>query len=149
MLVLRRHVGEVLRVHVGRIGDDQIEALPRQAGETVALHGVDALAQLMPLDVDIGHFQRIEGQVGQHHFGPREGMCAGNADAAGTGAEVEDARRLGSQPGFEMLLDQLADGRTRHQHAFVDHERHIAEPGLAKQISRRHALVDASKQERH
>ena len=43
---LGRHVGEVLGVDIGRVGDDQVEALSRQAVEAVALHGVDALLEL-------------------------------------------------------------------------------------------------------
>ncbi|MGV8710756.1 hypothetical protein ACV35Q_31670, partial [Pseudomonas aeruginosa] len=40
-----RHVGEILGIHVGRIGHDQVEALAGKPGETVALDGVDPLAE--------------------------------------------------------------------------------------------------------
>lgn len=33
MAVFFRHVGEILGVHIGRIGNDQVEPLPRQTGE--------------------------------------------------------------------------------------------------------------------
>ena len=144
VVVLVRHVGEVFGVHIGRIGNDQVEALAGQAVETIALHGVDALFQTMPLDVAVGHFQRLEGQVAEHHFRVGEGIGAGDADAARAGAQVEDARRLGRQPGRETLADQFGNRRARHQHALVHLERQAAEPGLAEQVGGRHAFADAA-----
>ncbi|MDT4861124.1 hypothetical protein FQZ97_957150 [compost metagenome] len=89
-----RHVGEVLGIHIGRVGDDQVEALAGQAVETVTLHGVDAVFQAVALDVQVGYFQGVEGQVAEHHLGVREGVGAGDTDATGAGAEVEHPRRF-------------------------------------------------------
>ncbi|MNO94415.1 hypothetical protein D3C76_860330 [compost metagenome] len=101
----------------------------------------------MALDIQVGHFQGVEGQIAQDHFGFGEDVGAGDADATGAGAKVEDARRVLRQPGGETLLDQLGDRRTGHQHALVDHEGHAAEPGLAEQIGHRHALFDAAEEQ--
>ncbi|MCY1224929.1 hypothetical protein D9M72_371070 [compost metagenome] len=101
----------------------------------------------MALDVQVGHFQGIEGEVAQHHFGAGEDVSTGDTDAARAGAEDEHPRRLLGQPGGELLLDQFGDGRTRHQHSLVDHEGHATEPGLAQQVGHRHALFDASAQQ--
>lgn len=68
VLVFGRHVGEILGVDIRRVGDDQVETLPRQPGETIALHAVDALLQAMTLDIEVGHLQRVERQIAQHHF---------------------------------------------------------------------------------
>ncbi|MNY29863.1 hypothetical protein D3C86_1639330 [compost metagenome] len=81
MLVLVRHVGEIFGVDVRRVRHDQIETLARQTIETIALHGVDALIDAMTFDVLVGHFQRFERQVGQHHFGVLEFVGAGDTDA--------------------------------------------------------------------
>ncbi|MNZ91814.1 hypothetical protein D3C78_1108090 [compost metagenome] len=145
---LGRHVGEVLGIDIGRVGDDQVEALPRQAVEAVALHGIHALLHLVTLDVEVGHLQRVERQVGEHHLRLGEGVGAGDADAAGAGAQVEDARRRALEPGREVAFDQLGDRRARHQHALVDAVRLAAEPGLAEQVGGRDAFVDTPLQQR-
>ncbi|MOA23016.1 hypothetical protein D3C78_1436150 [compost metagenome] len=98
----------------------------------------------MAFDVLIGHFQRIEGQVSQYHFGVREHFGTDDANAAGTGAQVENAGRLSSEPRLETLFDQLANGRTWNQHALVDNEGQATEPRLTQQVGGRHAVFDAA-----
>ncbi|MNP43099.1 hypothetical protein D3C76_1368990 [compost metagenome] len=109
MVVLIRHVGEILGIDIRRVGQDQVEALPWQAIETIALHGVDTLVDSVALDVLVRHLQRFEGQVGQHHFSVLELVGASDTDAAGAGAQVENSRRLGAQPGCEPVFDQFAN----------------------------------------
>ncbi|RMO56848.1 hypothetical protein ALQ29_05593 [Pseudomonas marginalis pv. marginalis] len=147
VLVFIRHVGEVFGIHIRRVGHNQVKALARQTVETITLHGVHALVDAMALDVLVGHFQGFEGQVPQHHFGVLELIGASDADAPGARAQVEDAcRRLG-QPGLKAVFDQLADRRTRDQHALINDKRHAAEPGLFQQVSGGHALMDAAMQQ--
>ncbi|MCY1430964.1 hypothetical protein D9M71_469240 [compost metagenome] len=142
VVILLGHVGKVFGINIGRVGHDQVETLIRQAAETVTLYAVDPVFQAMAFDVLVGHFQRLERQVGKDHFGKGENLGAGNTDTTGTGAQVENARRLRGQPRFEAIFDQLADRRTGYQHAFVDNERHPAEPRLAQQVGGRYAFFD-------
>ncbi len=46
-------------------------------------------------------------------------------------------------PRLEARLDQLGDGRTRHQHPFVDIELMPGKPHAMREICHRYALVDA------
>src|SRR5690606_15325304 len=75
-----------------------------------------------------------------------KGQGAGNADAATTCAEIEDAPRRRLQERLESVVDQLGDRRTRHQHTLIDVERHAAEPRLLQEIGKRlaccHALLE-------
>ncbi|MND86151.1 hypothetical protein D3C80_781040 [compost metagenome] len=144
-MVLLGHVGEVFGIDVGRVGDDQVEALIRQATKTIALYAVDPLFQAMALDVLVSYFQRLERKVGQHHLGMREHFGAGNTHAAGTGAQVENARRFCRQPRFEAVFDELADRRAGYQHPLIDDKRHPAEPRFAQQVGGRHPLFDAAR----
>ncbi|MCY1428780.1 hypothetical protein D9M71_446770 [compost metagenome] len=98
----------------------------------------------MALDVLVGHFKGLERQVGQHHLGLGEHVSGDDADATRPRAQVQNARRLAGQPRLKTFFDQLANGRTRHQHAFVDNERHAAEPGLAQQVGGRYTLFDTA-----
>ena len=79
---------------------------PRQLGKAIALHAVDPLLQPVALDIEVGHLQRIERQVAEHHFCLGELVGAGDADAAGASAQVENARWLGRQPRGEVTIDQ-------------------------------------------
>ena len=108
-LVFGRHIGEVLGIHIGWVGDDQVKPLTRQPSKTVALHGVHTVLQAVALDILVGHFQRLKRQVTQHHFGFWEFIGAGNADAARAGAQIKDPRRLHRQPRLEVLRDQFAN----------------------------------------
>lgn len=96
------------------------------------------------LNVALGHRQHLTGDVHRVHFRLRESVAAGDGDTAAAGAHVEDmAWRVWDQRA-EAIVDQLADRRTRHQHALVDVEFHAAEPGLVGQVGDRDALVDAA-----
>ena len=107
---LVRHVSDVFGIDVGRIGQDQVETLLRQPVEAIALNGVDPIFQAMMLDIAVGHFQGLERQVGQDHFGFEELVGAGDPDAARPRAQVQNPRRRLRQPGLEASVDQLADG---------------------------------------
>ncbi|MNU01149.1 hypothetical protein D3C72_2444660 [compost metagenome] len=63
----------------------------------------------MTFDVLVGDFQRLEGQVGEHHLSLGEYFGTDDTDATGAGAQVEDACRLTGQPWLEALFDQLAN----------------------------------------
>ncbi|MOA64798.1 hypothetical protein D3C78_1909670 [compost metagenome] len=63
----------------------------------------------MALDILVGHLKGFERQVRQHHFSVLELIGTGDADATGTGAQVENARRLAVQPGSEAFFDQLTN----------------------------------------
>src|SRR5581483_8947026 len=49
---------------------------------------------------------------------------------------------------LQAIADQCGDERSRHDHALVDIELELAEPRLAGDVRRRHALVDAAVEER-
>ena len=109
VLVFGRHIGEILGIHIRRVGYDQVKTLARQPSKTVALHGVHAFLKAVALDVLIGHFQRLKRQITQHHFGLGKLVGTGNANAARAGTQIENPRRFHRQPGLEVLLDQLAN----------------------------------------
>ncbi|MNG01346.1 hypothetical protein D3C84_843200 [compost metagenome] len=109
MLVFIRHVGEVFGIDVGRVRHDQVETLARQTIKSITLHGVDPLINAVTLDILVGHFQRFERQIREHDLGALELVGAGDTDATGTGAQVENPCRLGTQPWRETVFDQLAN----------------------------------------
>ena len=100
--------------------------------------------QTVILDILLGHRQRVIRDIHRVHFRFREGVGAGDSDAAAAGAHIEDmARRVGDQAG-EAVFNQFADRRARHQHAFVDIELVAAEPGFISEVGNRYTLVDAA-----
>ena len=69
--------------------------------------------------------------------------------AAGSRAQVERRRDLLRRPDVrrETVGEELGDERAGNQHALVDVETELAEPGLVREIRRRHALVDPAREE--
>src|SRR5690606_25513816 len=147
MVIFIGHIGEVLGIHIGRIRDDQIETLTGQLIETIALYGIDTVIETMMLDIAIGHFERIEGDIRQHHLGVQKLIGAGNTDATRAGTHIQNPRRLLRQPGLEAPLDKLTDGRTGNQYTLIDDEWQTAEPGLPKQVSGGYAVHNSTTQQ--
>ena len=98
----------------------------------------------MLFDVVLGHGQRVGGDIYRVHFRFREGVRAGNRDAAAAGTHIQNVLRLMADQAFKVVVDQLANRRARHQHAFIDIELVAAEPGFVGQVGDRNALVHAA-----
>ena len=80
---------------VRRIGDDEIESFREQAGEEIGFVEVDAILESMAGGVGAGDFEGGWGNVGGVDFCLREFFGEGEGDAAGAGADVEEADGVG------------------------------------------------------
>jgi hypothetical protein len=122
------------RRHVGRVGEDQVEAA-RQRLEQVRAHQPDARA---PGQVPARHRERGGRNVGGRDPGAREGPRGEDRQAARAGAQVEHGL------GRRQILQQEGDVRARNNDALVDVEALSIEPGFAQQVGHRDALPDSS-----
>ncbi len=136
-------------VDIGRVAQDQVEAVRAQRREQVSLDQFDALLQSMVFAVGRGQRQRIGREVGADHL--RVGKAVGGEDreAAAAGAQVEDRgrprrpSRVQFEPLRQRLVERFGDQRARHQRARIASEAHPAQPGLAGEVGRRRARRDA------
>ncbi len=101
----------------------------------------------MAFDVAPAYRQGAGVDVGQINLGTLENRRGRNADTAAARAQVEHARRGLLQPRLIAALDQLADRRTRDQHALVDLEVEAGEADAPEQIGRRLATADPKAQQ--
>ena len=85
--------------HVGRVGDDHVEARPAgQVVVQVADQELDAVLQTQPDGVPAGHLQRRRIDVGAHHTHRRMLGCQRQGDVARAGADVERPRARPCRP---------------------------------------------------
>src|SRR3990167_4293554 len=143
---VRQRVHVVL-VHIRRIGDDNVVGAAVQRLEQVGVDQVHLVFDTQVLHVLLRHVQRIFTQVHAVHQRIGEIAGAGDADATTASAQVEDAADIVAvDPGFEVLLYQLGDGRTGNQYALVHLEGDAGEPAGAGEIGGgnavHHAAVD-------
>ena len=73
-------------------------------------------------NVVFGDGQRVGGDIDGVHFRFREGVRAGNGDAAAAGAHIKNVLRLMVNQAVKMVVDQLANRRTWHQHTLINIE---------------------------
>ena len=98
----------------------------------------------MFFNVMFGNGQRVRGDIDSVDFGFREGIGAGDGNTGATGTHIENMLRfVVYQPG-ELVIDQFANRRARHQHALIDIEFMAAEPCFVGQVSDGNAFVDAA-----
>lgn len=88
MLILFRQIGHVLFIDIRRIGDDQIVLQLRQIAEQVGTDRRHVMDQAVGLNVVLGDGQRVRGDIYRIDFRLREGIGAGDGDAAATGAHI-------------------------------------------------------------
>ena len=82
--------------------------------------------------------------VDRVHARPRKGPRAGERDRARPRAHIEYAANAATRdPWRETRSDQLRDGRARHEHALVDIQLQTREERTVRQVSERHAPLDA------
>ena len=102
----------------------------------------------MAFHVDAGHGQRVGGDVGgiDRDLGPDHG--GQHRQAAVAGAQVEHLLGVFTQPEIDAAVrQQLGDEAARHDGALVHVERHALQPGLARQVGRGLAGLDAPAQQ--
>ena len=148
--VLVGQLGHGFVIDVRRVGDDEVVATAFQRGEQVTMMEADpAVAEAV--DVDRGHVQRILGEVDGVDRRVRKDHGGEDGEAARAGADVgdrQDVVGIADQRAFALSGEgfrkqQLADERARHDDARIDDKGHALDIGLADQIGRRNAFVDA------
>ncbi len=134
------------RGDVGRIADDEVVALAGQVREQVGADQVDAVGERIVGDVALGDRERVGRDVDRVDVGVRICVREQDRETARPRAQIERGthglRR--SHVRCEAVGHELGDERARDQHALVDVKAERAEPGLARQVRRRHPLVDAA-----
>ena len=150
--VLGGQRGHARVIDVRRVAQDKVVA-SRQLLEQVRRDQRDALAEAMAIDVEPCDRQRVGRHVGRVDRDLRIRHRRDHREAAVAGAEVERALRPLRQPcvqraGLLGVDEQLRDVRARHDRALVDRERDVEQPGLAGEVGRGLATVDAPGEER-
>ena len=98
----------------------------------------------MIFHVLLGNGQRVRGNIHRIDFRFRESVSAGDSDTAAAGAHIKDVLRIVVNQAGKMVVNEFANRRARHQHAFIDVKLMAAEPGFVGQISDRNALVNTA-----
>ena len=144
MLILFRQIGHVLFIDIRRIGDDQIVLQLRQIAEQVGTDRRHVMDQAVGLNVVLGDGQRVRGDIYRIDFRLREGIGAGDGDAAATGAHIKDVLRLMVNQSGKLVIDQFANRGARHQHPLINVKLMAAEPRFVGQIGDGNTLVHAA-----
>lgn len=121
--------GRIERLHfrrcdIGRIRDDQVKGAEKRG---CGLPDVDRQAlhtagQALAADVLPGHAQRGRGDVSERHARVLHAAGDGKADAAGAGAQIQNARIL-------LEKQRLFDGKLRYGHGVVAGNEHVGRDG--------------------
>jgi hypothetical protein len=102
----------------------------------------------MPARVYSSHFEGIVGYIDSVDTSAGKSFRAGDGDASGPGTHVEyPPHPTGVDPGGELPLDELGDGRPRDEHAGIHLESKSGKPGFAREIDSGHSFLDASRDE--
>ena len=140
------------RRDIGRVADDQVVTAPLGLGEEVGLDGMHAVFEAVVGNVAARDFKRFRRDVDGVDRGIGKGVGHDDGQAARAGAQVErrcDGLRV-FDPGREAVFEQFGEIGTRHDHARIDMEAELAEPGFVQQVGRRqamhHALLQAFQQ---
>lgn len=101
--------------------------------------------QAVIVHIAAGHLQGVRRNIDRIDlgFGKRQGGQDGQAARAGAHVQRARHRRRIPHPGRQAMVQQLGDGRARHDHPLVDIEAVAAQPGLVRQVGGRQALVHA------
>ncbi len=137
------------RLHVGRIGHDEVVPAALQRGEEVGLHEAHALAEAIGGDVLPRDGQRVAGEIRGIDLRAAEGESREDGQAAGARAEIQRRAHLRGprDPGRQARPQQFRDEGARHDHALVHVEAVRAQPGLVHEIGRGLARADALRDE--
>ncbi len=98
----------------------------------------------MFFNVMLGDSQRIRRNIDRINLCVRESISTGDGDAAAAGTHIQNIFRLLANKAGEVVINQLANRRTRHQHALIDIKFVAAEPGFIGQVGDRDTLVNAT-----
>ena len=128
--------------HVGRVGDDQLEALAGRHGVEPAAFDKAHRGRQFP-GVAGGHGQRGRTQVAGHHARVAPGQRDRDRDRAAAGAQVQHRRRGLAFQALQRGFDQHLGVRTRNQHVGRDAEKMAHEFAAADQIGHRLARQPA------
>ena len=131
---------------VRRIAEDHVVLHRRHGIEDVAAMQMHASAEPAGCDVDLRHLERLGREINRVHLGRGKMLREQDGEAARAGADVGDARNLCrvGQPGVELLRDDLEEIAARDEHALVDIESLVAEPGFPREVGRGRAVHDAA-----
>ena len=146
----RRQAAHALCIDIGRIGHDQVVAPALEPREQIALHEMHAAAQAMHRNVLARHRQRVRRKIGGIDARLRESLRRQNGDAAGPGAQVEhgrDSARL-DQCFKQLVVEDFADVRARHNGPLVDVERHAPHVDAMQKIGGGLSRLDALRDQR-
>src|ERR1700724_500271 len=110
--VLRWQSGKLARAHVRRIGDDDIVGEAPERAEVIGLLQPHPAREALTAHIAARDFQGGIRNVDGVNPGSRQGLGAGDGDAARAGADIEHpphAPRIDPRP--EAALDRLGDRR--------------------------------------
>lgn len=148
MVVLLGHGGEIIRVHVGRVAEDQVEALTGQCSKTIGAQDADAPGDPEACHVVAGERQGVGVDIREHHFGAGRMHRRGDTDGPAAAAEIENpAWRRSRVPGGITPANPLAERRAGHQGPLVAAERETRKKRLPEQIGQRHTFLAAAPQQ--
>ena len=118
--------------------------MPCEVREHVRADEIDPVGKPVVGDVALGDRERVESRCRPHRRRFGVGVREQYREAAGARAEVERRRdALGrADVRRESFGQELGDEGPRNEHALVDVEAEIAEPGFVRQVGGGHALVD-------
>ena len=145
MCIFGRHGRVFVLGHIRRIADDEVVALAAHAFEQIRAYRTHSTADVLVLDVLAREGEGVVADIDQIDQPIRVVRGHGNADAAGTRAQVQRAKHLAViQPRRESTEYQFGNRRTRHQCPPVGNELEAGKPGLAGKVRDWRAFLDAS-----
>ena len=96
---------------VGRVADDQVEALPLECTEQIGFDQLDTAVEAIIGDVLGGDVERVRRQVGGGDPGVGKGVGHQHGETARAGAQVECRRQFVGlrDPGLHPLFEQAPE----------------------------------------
>ncbi|ABX20441.1 hypothetical protein SARI_00515 [Salmonella enterica subsp. arizonae serovar 62:z4,z23:-] len=137
-------IGHIFRIDIGRVSDNQIVLNFRQIAEQIGADWRHVMDKTVLFNVMLGDSQRIRRNIDRINLSVRKSISTGDGDTAAAGTHIQNIFRLLANKTCKVVINQLANGRTRHQHALIDIKFVAAEPGLIGQVGYRNTLVDTT-----
>jgi hypothetical protein len=130
--------------HVRRVRHDEIVATRAERREEIGGDELHAARHSMVRDVDARHVQRVGGEIGCIDARIREGQRRQDRKAPRPRAQIEHAPHVPPRwdPWTQIIAQQLRDERAWDEHALVDVEAMLPEPGLVHEVGGRFARAD-------
>ncbi len=132
-------------VDVRGIADNEIEGFTGKGAEQVGSDKIDSVFQSVAGDIALRNSERIPRDVCGIDDRFRKGMRHQDREASRACAQIEcpdDAFRF-LDPGIKLLQNEFCNEGARDDHALVDIEAEIAEPGFMGEIGDRDFFADS------